>query len=1107
MAEYDYSLSPIADPDELLQRHLSSYFRVPGMARKPKPAHPPLPPAEEKSLLSDVLGSGIGGLQYIGETLDKPGRAIRDGLSGIGSGDWGKAGRGLLNLIPFSDTMGITDPSKSTSGRDLLEQSGMLGANTPGLDWGDVAGFGAEVLTDPASFITGPGKALTAAGKVAKAVGISTKGAAKYRTLAAHLSENPHFLDAATEAAGKLGTTLDAVKGDKLGGLLGLTTGPLGLAGISKSGVPKIAQGPTAEAITGALGKASNYIGQTAPARGAKALFDYTVKGQISKGGQDLARAQTAATEAARPEALKAWAKLGGDLSEIQKSYMDSFGGNPLPDGIADKFENLARMHAEGVSPKEAFDFHGMPYHAPTGEALAKATQDFGAAKDDLWGRFLSLGGDSASLHETEALKHSPRYINPKGTNALEGIGYKGTVDSAKGRLTPTKFMPADVINAMYKDPDVAQWTGELAKKTGKEFSLGAGIGRSEIPGLVEHWQGLGTQKPVGAGDLAGVLKTKYGKWLNDAAVAEGVGPDEVAKNLAEHLTSRNKAVQFFTKTGQDLYGKLTPDSYKYMTEVSRSVANMSAIHDTLGKSLVPGGTPLAAVFKDAGLNPVSAMQTFTQRFGQIPQGMGVAPDVANAVLSVSKKTQSPEWMQAIGKKIDDWTRPLKQNLTLPFASFASRNFLSGQAMNFFSNEITDLKSVAKYGKEFLAAKDILKDPTKYRGLVDELAAHRVFDQHDLATMGTELGWDVRRAPNALSPRGALENIKGGIAKAREIAATPEAGGLGERLPETLNAGRAVLGAPAQIGSEFNKQIEFMNRVPMYLYLRKHMGWAPEQAAQRVRELQVDYSALAPAEKAVMRRLVPFYSYTRKIMPELFKQLLDRPGGVQAQVVRASNTGRSKDEFVPPYVGEGMSVNLGGDKYLSQLGLPTDQFSDLFVKGPTALGTIKRTGQKLLSMTNPYLKGPLETVTGQNFFTGRPVEESFQHPTNSVLANQFIHNTPASRFVTTARQIQDDRKGVASKAANLLTGARITDVSGGLEKQQQFAEAKMLAEMLREHPGIGTSTDVYVKKDPQTGKPMPIDAETERLLRGYVSLKKKQAEETRKKKKQLPTAL
>lgn len=1080
----------IPNPDEIIARAL----RMPRTGPRPGPAHPALPPEEEKSLLSDVLQSGIGGLQYIGETLDKPGRAVRGLLGGKPSE--------LANLIPFSDTMGLTDPSKSVSGRDLLEQGGLLDKNTPGLDWGDVAGFGAEVLTDPTSFITGAGKALTGAGKVAKAVGISTKGAAKYRTLAAHLAENPHLLDAATEAAGKLGTTLDAVKGDKLGGLFGLTTGPLGLAGISKSSVPKIAQGPGAEAITGALGKASSYIGQTAPARGMKALFDHTVKGQLSGAGQDLARAQTAATEAARPQALKSWAKLGGDLSEIQKSYMDSFGSNPLPDGIAEKFENLARMHAEGVSPKEAFDFHGMPYHAPTGEALVKATQDFGTAKDDLWSRFLSLGGDSANLHETEALKHSPRYINPKGTNALEGIGYKGTVDSAKGRLTPTKFLPADVINAMYRDPDIAQWTGELSKKTGKEFALGEGIGKSEIPGLVEHWQGLGSQKPVGPGDLADVLKTKYGKWLNDAAVAEGVGPDEVAKNLAEHLTSRNKAVQFFTKTGQDLYGKLTPDSYKYMTEVSRSVANMAAIHDTLGKSLVPGGTPLAAVFKDAGMNPVSAMQTFTGRFGQLPPGMGVHPDVANAVLSVSKKTQSPEWMQAIGKKIDEWTRPIKQNLTLPFPSFASRNLLSGQAMNLFSNEVPDLKHLVKYGMEVNETRKILKDPAAYRGLVDELAAHRVFDQHDLATMGTELGWDVRRAPNAISPKGALENVKGGFANAQKLAATPVAGGIGERLPETIKAGRAVLGAPAQIGAEFNKQIEFLNRVPMYLYLRKHLGWTPEVAAQRVRELQVDYSALAPAEKAVMRRLVPFYSYTRKIIPELFKQLLDRPGGVQAQVVRASNTGRSKDEFVPPYVGEGMSVNLGGDKYLSSLGLPTDQYSDLFVKGPTPLGTIKRTGQKALSMMNPYLKGPLETVTGQNFFTGRPIEESFQHPTGSVLANQVLHNSPASRFITSARQLQDDRKSKSSKATNLLTGLRITDVSGGLDKQKRLAESKMLTEMLREHPDISSSTDVYPRKDPATGKPVQLSPEAERLYRAYMHLKAQGEQEAKKKRKQ-----
>lgn len=94
-----------------------------------------------------MLNELLDALAYAGETLDKPGAAVR-GLA---------AGRPdqLLNLVPFSDAIGLTDPSQRVSGRDLLQQYGMLGENTPGLDFGDVAGFAVEEGLDPVNWIPG----------------------------------------------------------------------------------------------------------------------------------------------------------------------------------------------------------------------------------------------------------------------------------------------------------------------------------------------------------------------------------------------------------------------------------------------------------------------------------------------------------------------------------------------------------------------------------------------------------------------------------------------------------------------------------------------------------------------------------------------------------------------------------------------------------------------------------------------------------------------------------------------------------------------------------------------------------------------------------------
>lgn len=86
-------------------------------------------------------------LQYVGETLDKPGAALRGLLAGRPDQ--------LLNLLPFSDTVGITDPSQRVSGRDLLQEWGIADANQPGLDRWDVAGFLAEEVLDPVNWVPG----------------------------------------------------------------------------------------------------------------------------------------------------------------------------------------------------------------------------------------------------------------------------------------------------------------------------------------------------------------------------------------------------------------------------------------------------------------------------------------------------------------------------------------------------------------------------------------------------------------------------------------------------------------------------------------------------------------------------------------------------------------------------------------------------------------------------------------------------------------------------------------------------------------------------------------------------------------------------------------
>lgn len=87
-------------------------------------------------------------LTTLSAIADAPGSIVRNTLAGTN---------------PFQ---GLFHPEDRTSGRDLLEQWGAVGENTPGFDMGDLAGFGVDVVADPLS-ILGLGKAATGLGRMA----------------------------------------------------------------------------------------------------------------------------------------------------------------------------------------------------------------------------------------------------------------------------------------------------------------------------------------------------------------------------------------------------------------------------------------------------------------------------------------------------------------------------------------------------------------------------------------------------------------------------------------------------------------------------------------------------------------------------------------------------------------------------------------------------------------------------------------------------------------------------------------------------------------------------------------------------------------------------
>jgi hypothetical protein len=299
-------------------------------------------------------------------------------------------------------------------------------------------------------------------------------------------------------------------------------------------------------------------------------------------------------------------------------------------------------------------------------------------------------------------------------------------------------------------------------------------------------------------------------------------------------------------------------------------------------------------------------------------------------------------------------------------------------------------------------------------------------------------------------------------------------------------------------GGKANQLVEWMNRVPMYLYLRDKKGFSAEAASAVVRRLQLDYADLAPAEREVFRRLFPFWTFTKKMTSHVIREMFERPGGPLATAVK--QTGRLHDPraLIPDYVAGGTSIPLapgprGEDRYLGGIGMfYEDPFSFLTTTlrgGPLATGfsTLRGAGLETLSRLTPPVKALGEWTTGQTFFQrgptgGRPLHELYK--SGSALFSRIagrpvnlpdwmevgLANLPTSRIQSTAMQLSQlfpegklpPRKTLSQVLPNVLTGLRITDVPKHIQDALLREEGE---EIMRAELGAKTFAKTYIPKD------------------------------------------
>jgi len=181
---------------------------------------------------------------------------------------------------------------------------------------------------------------------------------------------------------------------------------------------------------------------------------------------------------------------------------------------------------------------------------------------------------------------------------------------------------------------------------------------------------------------------------------------------------------------------------------------------------------------------------------------------------------------------------------------------------------------------------------------------------------------------------------------------------------------------PFKAGRKVGQYIEEEARLVNFLSNLKNTG-DPLLAAKRTKQFLFDYQALSPFEKTFLRRLIPFYTFTRKNLELQARVLATTPGRTATEVkaittlegIISGNQKITKEESkaLPNWIKQGIGILAEKNRQtLTILGSLQTPFEQPF----QALQT-----NQLLGSISPIIKVPIEQATGYSLFYDKQLSE------------------------------------------------------------------------------------------------------------------------------------
>lgn len=1053
--------------------------------------------------------SALTGIDFISSTLSKPRNAIFGALGGLIEGKPLEAISSLANLIPFSDTLGLTnsqhgeglwgrmgfDPltSSPVDGRELLRKAGLADREDT---WGNfAAGLALDIAGDPLAWVKGPLGALSKAGESAQKAGTLE------RSLAGRIAKGQ-------------------------GGWLGIADRPWYAELIPGVG----RQQNVAVLGTGAYGQAAADAMKSGWSRATRATIPGTdfaplawARSSFEKGAGNLSGhgpVVDAFGDVVAPAEQKAL-DLAGELS-MPIGYKQAEALNKLTElGMTPTQASIA-LRRGSSSAMELGDIYLPPNITPAQEQVVREFSDF----------YTKNAGNILNKQRAELA----RYGRPiDDSSQVWGHGYNPRNQADTGnRLTTQQTM---------RDKMFTEFPGGEAQiediLTNPAFS---GFANSKAKG-----------KPFTALDQLAI--ENHIEQVSKPAIKQSIldeGKKQAARLQAQGIDLSERAAEILTDDGADalageiaryaayLDPKIAERGYFYRQDPFLGVMNY-------GRNLAPQqavlkGTIEAIAREAKPLETLSKPVTNMREIMTIPKALEELSMTGQAAdqlmmrfpglqdvkelgnLAVPKKLVDALKTELAGPKpasraaeaMSSLTSNFRYGVTVPWPA----NFVRNWAGELVNEAVSGTSPVRNLGTAASRMRNTLTDPAllkKAQAAYDAGIATGVMGQsqiHELLGTGITGTGDLafNLAPTQKA-NGIVESLKEwaqpitkeNVRKGMRITPLDEIFEGSPRVQKAAQYAKKVVDPVRGYMGAMEQAHAFQNEATRLQQIMSLMdeGYSPKAAAHRVSKIQRDYSNLTPFESGVMRNVVPFYNFSKQNIISQADSILRQPGRFNA-MTQVVNSGRSEDSFVPNWASSGTAIPIpgapeGSQRFIGTLGLPAE---DEAIGALAALvnGSPFEAIRRAASSSNPLIKVPYEMATGRQIFSGRDLEDLKSSPALSALfgdnnfsrgVSEAITGTPLSRVMSTIdRAANTEPDNALALLLNLGTGIRTVDVNQ--EQAANIAARNVLQRLMRESGKFKTRTDVYLKPELK-GQEQDLPPEVLKMLAQYQFLTRQSA--------------